>query len=124
MSLHRNTLAKYFSRSGHVVSNAVLRVHCAPLRSATISIGRAHLSLVREVCTCIDVYRFVVQWKHIRNMALQKRTTYNVLSTARVNCIAAMTKTTIGRLINFLAKCSHRQIEWSKVQLGLQRVAI
>lgn len=34
---------------GHVVGNAVLNPHCEPLRSASISIGRAHLSLVREV---------------------------------------------------------------------------
>lgn len=104
MSLHRNTLQNSFHRPVTSSGNAVLRAHCASLRSATISIGRAHLSLVSVPVSMYTVSLYNGRLRHIRNAALQKHTTCY----RRRGWIAsrAMTKTAIGRLINFLAKCS------------------
>lgn len=68
------------STSGHVVDNVVLGPHCAPLRSATISIGRAHLSLVRQVVRVVTIVsRRTMEKLRARNTltcnALQKRRT-------------------------------------------------
>jgi len=54
VSLRRDVITKHFLWFGHVAGNAILKPHCAPLtmRSTAISIGRAHLSLVRKVYVC------------------------------------------------------------------------